>query len=440
MNKDVLDQIPADEQPVASKLTSLVEEMRPSESFQWELENQLKDKATKTQPAQSWLKKIMVPVGWGIAAIVGVILFNGVFRSLTPPLTPAAEPTATQEISFAESVRSGSICVGPLALGYGFSVFLTNPEKTGFVEVNTGNSIGELRSFTWSPDGQRLAMVGNTTGSGNIHITDPTGGKIEYLLSGSGVGYLMDAAWSRDGKRLVMWSSQNNRVLYLLNADGTGLVEKRLGNTQLLGTPQFWPDGSSVVFYGATSTSKGLFELILTDSEPALINASVEDERSYTFSPDGSKLAYLEYNRDLGEARLFTEDLKTRELLVIGSLPIPKIPGASLPETANLSWSADGKYLVFDFGRNAADRAIYLAQTDGTAMIEVVDDAYAPSVSADGRCLAYISNQQVFLLDLPAVVNNPTTATPVLLADLPAGRGTPNTQPDKLQWSPLVTP
>lgn len=440
MNKNLFDQIPAEEQPLASKLTSLVEEMRPSESFQWELENQLMDKATKTQPAPSWLKKITVPVGWGIAAIIGVILLNGVFRSLAPQVTPATETTETQEVSFAESVRAGDICTSPLALEHGFSVFLTNPEKTGFVEVDAGNTIGELRSFTWSPDGERLAMVGNTTGSGNIHITDPTGGEMEYLLSGSQVGYLMDAAWSRDGKQLVMWSSQNNRVLYVLSADGTGLVEKRLGNTQILGTPQFWPDGSSVVFYGATSTSIGLFELILTDSEPALINASVEDESSYAFSPDGSKLAYMEYNRDLGEARLFTEDLKTRELSVLGSLPIPKVPGAALPETANLSWSADGKYLVFDFGRNAADRAIYLAQTDGTGMIEVVDDAYAPSVSADGRCMAYISNQQVFLLDLSAVVVNPTAVTPVLLADLPTGRGTPNTKLDELQWSPAVTP
>jgi Tol biopolymer transport system component len=440
MNKNLFDQIPAEEQPVASKLTSLVEEMRPSESFQWELENQLMDKATKTQPAQSWVKRIIVPVGWGIAAIIGILLLNGVFRSLAAQVTPATETTETQEASFAEQVRTGDICMGPLALEHGFSVFLTNPEKTSFVEVDAGNTIGELRSFTWSPDGERLALVGNTTGSGNIHIIDPTGGEIDYLLSGSEVGYLMDAAWSRDGKKLVMWSSQNNRVLYVLSADGTGLVEKRLGNTQLLGTSQFWPDGSSVVFYGATSTSIGLFELLLTDSEPVLINASVENGSSYTFSPDGSKLAYMEYSRDLGEARLFTEDLKTRESLVIGSLAIPKVPGASLPETANLSWSVDGKHLVFDFGRHAADRAVYLAKADGTGMIKVVDTAYAPGISADGRCLAYISDRQVFLLDLAEVAANPAMPTPILLADLPTGRGTPDTKLDKLQWSPAMTP
>jgi Tol biopolymer transport system component len=171
-----------------------------------------------------------------------------------------------------------------------------------------------------------------------------------------------------------------------------------------------------------------------------LINASVENGSSYTFSPDGSKLAYMEYSRDLGEARLFTEDLKTRESLVIGSLAIPKVPGASLPETANLSWSVDGKHLVFDFGRHAADRAVYLAKADGTGMIKVVDTAYAPGISADGRCLAYISDRQVFLLDLAEVAANPAMPTPILLADLPTGRGTPDTKLDKLQWSPAMTP
>ncbi|HET6822426.1 MAG TPA: hypothetical protein VFH34_07235, partial [Anaerolineales bacterium] len=70
-----------------------------------------------------------------------------------------------------------------------------------------------------------------------------------------------------------------------------------------------------------------------------------------------------------------------------------------------------------------------------TGIIKVVESGYAPSISADGRCLAYINKKQVFLLDLSAIVD-PTAATPILLADLPAGRGTPNTKQDKLQWRP----
>ena len=435
MNKDLLDQIPAEEQPTASKLSSLVDAMQPSQAFQWDLENQLMAKAETTQPSQrGWFKKIMVPLGWGITALCGVLLLNWTIRSFTPQILPAAGVTPTQEVSFGASVRTGDICLGPLALVHGFTVFLSNPEKTAFAAVDSESPMGEMRSFTWSPDGKQLTIVGNTMGSGHVLVTDLAGGKVEYLLSNSGVGYLMDAVWSRDGTQLAMWSSQNNQILYVWNAGGTDVVRKQL-DVYIQGTPQFLPDGSGVVFYGSDSTSAGLFQIMLEDSEATLINPFVRGGSAYAFSPDDSSLAYMEYHQDTGEARLIAENLATGERSVLGTLPIPKGSGSSLPDTANLGWSADGKSLVFDFGRNATDRAVYLARADDTGIIKVVESGYAPSISADRRCLAYINNKQVFLLDLNAVVD-PTTATPILLADLPAGSGMPNTKQDKLQWKP----
>ena len=435
MDKDLLNQIPAEEQPAASKLSSLVDTMQPSQTFQWDLENRLMTKAETTQPSQrGWFKKIMVPVGWGIAALCGILLLNWTIRPFTPEISPAAGNTPTPEVSFAASLRSGDICMGPLALVHGFTVFLSNPEKTGFAAVDVGSPMGEMRSFTWSPGSKQLTLVGNTMGSGNVLVTDPAGRQAEDLLSNAGVGYLMDAAWSRDEKQVAMWSSQNNQILYVLNAGGKEVVQKQL-DVYIQGTPQFLPDGDGVVFYGSDSTSAGLFELMLEDSEAMLINPLVRGGSAYAFSPDDSSLAYMEYDQDTGEARLIVENLVTGGKSVLGTLPIPKGTGSSLPETANLSWSADGNSLVFDFGRNATDRAVYLAHTDGTGISKVVESGYAPSISADGRCLAYINKKQVFLLDLNAVVD-PTTATPILLADLPAGSGTPNTKQDKLQWKP----
>jgi Tol biopolymer transport system component len=435
MNKDLLDHIPANEQPVASKLNSLMDEMQPSQAFQWELENQLMEKATSTRPAQSWFARIMVPVGWGIAAVAGLLLLNWTVRSMAPLPAPAAGPTITQEVSFAESVRTGGLCMGPLALGHGFEVFLTNPEKTGFVVIDAGKTIGELRWFTWSANGERLALLGNTLGSGNVYLADPSSTQLVPLLSAGELGYMMDAAWSRDGKKIAMWSSQDNTVLYLINADGTGLVEKQL-DARILGTPQFWPDGSSVVFYGTTPTSTGLFEMILTDNEAALINSYVESASSYAFSPDGSQLAYMEYDHDIGEARLYLEHLTTREVAILGTFPIPKGSGSSVPETANMSWSADGKSIVFDVGRGANDRVIYLAEVDRTGLVKVVDNGYAPAISSDGKCLAYISEDQVFIMELANPPSNSTAQASVLLSDLPTGRAIPNFKLDKLQWRP----
>jgi Tol biopolymer transport system component len=377
----------------------------------------------------------MPSLGWALLTAGAIFLLNWTIRSLASHPSQAGAGSADPQVSFISDVRQGNICMGTLAVEHGFAVFLTSPDKTRFVALDAGNTIGELRSFTWSADGKQLAIVGNTTGSGNIYITDPAGGQIEYLLSSGESGYLMDAAWSRDGKQFVMWSVQNNEVVYLLNADGSGLVEKELG-MQVLSTPQFAPDGKSIVFYGASATSAGLFEATLEGPQINLISAQVEDETGFAFSPDGSHLAYMEMDRNTGEARLVSQEIATGLTAVLGTLPIPKGSGSSLPDSANFSWSADGKSLVFDFGRGAFDRAVYLAYADGTGLVKVVDSAYAPAISADGKCLSYISNKQVFLLDLSSVSIGSTTSTPILLADLPAGRGTADYRLDKLQWKP----
>ena len=439
MNKDLIDQLPADEQAVAVKLSSAAEIMKLSQSFQWNLETQLMDayQSPKGNARQNSLMKFLTPAGWTIGAVIAVLLVSWMLRSLLPEMQPAAAPTAIQEASFEVNVRQGNICLGPLAVAHGFTVFLTNKDKTQFAAINAGNTIGEMRSFTWSSDGRQLSILGNTTGSGNIYQADPVSGQVEPVLAAGELGYMMDAAWSRDGKQVVMWSAQNNKVLYVMNADGTGLVEKNLGNTQILGAPQFWPDGSSVVFYGATPTATGLFEWILNDTDVAQINSNIESASSYAFSPDGTRLAYMSYDRELsGQAELWIEDLSTYEVAILGTFSIPKGSGSSVPDTANMSWSADGKSIVFDVGRGANDRVIYLAHADGTGMVKVVDGGYAPAISADGKCLSYISNKQVFLLDLSNVSSGSKSSIPLLLADLPVGRNIADYRLDKLQWRP----
>jgi WD40 repeat protein len=436
MNKDLMDQIPAEEKPIASKLNSLVEELQLSQAFQWELENQLMDKAkTATQPAQGWFTKIMVPLAWAVLAGCAILLLNWTIRSLIPKQPSVTGAASTREVSFEANVRTGNICAGPLALAHGFAVFLTTPAKTEFAALDPAKTIGELRSFTWSADGGQLAILGNTMGNGNIYLTDSTGEHLQPVLSNSEPGYLMDAAWSRDGNQFVMWSTQNNKMVFLLNGDGTGLVEKQL-DMQILSTPQFAPDGKSLIFYGANSTSAGLFEAPLDGSQIKVISSKVEDESGYAFSPDGSHLAYMEMNRTLGEARLVSREVATGDKTMLGTLSIPKGSGSSIPESANLSWSADGKSLVFDFGRGASDRAVYLAHADGTELLKVVDSAYAPSISSDGKCLAYISDRKVFVLEFSGIFLTSTSSTPVLLADLPTGRSIADYRLDKLQWQP----
>jgi len=432
MNKDLLKQLPADEQPIAWTLDSVAEDMQVPSAFIWDLETQLIEKyKTKSRPAQGWYTKIAVPVGWAILALGAVFLLNQIIRSVAFNQPSPSGGTSAPEMSFEQNVRKGDICEGPLAVAHNFSVSLTNQDKTGFEMLDEHKTIGESRSFAWSPDGRQLAVLGNTAGNGNIYLTDVRK-PLQVVLSNSEVGYLRDVAWSHDGKQFVMWSSQNNTMVYLVNADGTGLVEKQL-DVQVLGTPQFTPDGKNIVFYGADSLSSGLFEASLDGSQTRLISDLVEDESGFAFSPDGSRLAYVAMDRISGGAILMVQDLETRAIIALpGSLPIPK----GFPDIAKLSWSPDGTKLVFEFGGSASDRAIYLVYADGTGLFKLANSAHAPTISADGRCLAYISNKQVFLLDLTGISLTSTTGTPVLLADLPVGQSIADFRLDKLQWRP----
>lgn len=436
MTKDLIDQLPADEQPMASILISLAGDMQLPPAFQWNLETQLMEKAkTKTHPWQGWTTRLLPALGWAAIAAGLVFLLSWTVRSLAPNVPPAAGETSIPAIPFETGVRQGELCAGPLALAHGFDVFLTNPDKTGFLPLDPEKSIGELRSLAWSPDGERLALLGNTTGRGNIHFTGPAGGEIEDLLSPSELGYLIDVAWSRDGTRLITWTGQNTRAVILLGTDGTPPTEIRLG-AQVLGTPRFTPDGEHIVFYGADTSTSGLFEASLQDgSQTRLINPLVEDESGYAWSSDGSRLAYFEMDRELGEARLVAEDMAAGERTVLATIPIPRGAGSSIPESTNLSWSSNGEFLVFEFGGGGVNRAVHLAYSDG-GLVKLADAAHAPAISADGTCLAYIREDQVFLLDLTGISTASTIPTPLLLADLPAGRGRSDSRLDKLQWQP----
>lgn len=418
MNKDLLNQLPADEQLVASKLTSVAEDMQLSSGFQWELETQLMDTAKKqTSSRQGWYPKALPSLGWAVLAIFAVFLLDWTIRSLA-----TNAPVATEEapaVSFESGIRQGTVCPGPLTLAHNFSVFLTNADKTGFIALDEANPVEELRSFAWSPDGKQLALTGGLAG-GNIYLTDSMGSPLEILLNPQ-AGYLMGVAWSHDGKQLLTWSLDSNSTLYIIHADGTNLTEKRLG-LQFFETPQFAPDHESVILYGADSSGAGLFQVKLDGSQARKISALAQGEDSYASSPDGTRLAFIELDRELGEARLVVEEVDREDKAVLARLPIPE---GTVPDSSNLSWSRDGKSLVFEF-----DSAIYLAHADGSGLIKIIDSAHTPAISADGRCLAYISQDQVFLMDLTGAA----LTSPVRVADLPAGRQPADIRLDKLQW------
>jgi WD40 repeat protein len=434
MNKEIFEQMPADEHTIAVKLNSAAETMKIDQTFQWKLESHLMDTyQNKSQPARGWFSKFVTTTAWVTLAIGGIFLFGWAIRSLSTP-DPLTAGASNTEIPFETQIRQGTICAGPLAVAHDFSVAITDPAKTSFIPLDPQKIVGELRSFAWSLDGT-IAIVGNTTGSGNIYLSSSNGSPLQPVLVNSELGYLMDVAWSHDGQQLITWSLNNNTIAYRMNSDGSGLTEIQPG-LQIFAVPQITPDNKSILFFGADSSSSGLFEYNLAEAERRMFNAHIEDETGFAWEPGGTRLAYVEMDRESGEARLIVEEFNTGQKAILATLPIPKGSGSSIPEAANLSWSQDGTKLVFEFGRTATDRVIYLAYINGGGLTKITDSAYAPTFSSDGKCLAYIKDKQVFLLELPADSSEEILSTPLLLTDLPAGYSIAGFKLDMLRWSP----
>lgn len=436
MNKPSQNQLPLEDQPMAEKLTAAAKAMPISPAFQSQLQSELMNVyATKNQPSKNWFPKFAAMIGWAAAGLAGIIFLSWAIRSLIPGPTPAQEISPTPEVTFENAVQNGSTCTAPLALAHGFNVYLTYP--TGSLSLDAQKAIGELRSFAWSPDGKRLAIVGNTTGNGNIYLADLASQSLQPVIPNSKLGYLMDVAWSHDGKRFLTWEIRDNTAVFLVNQDGTGLEEIKLG-AQLIGPPQFTPDNAHIIFYGASSSGDGLLEFGLADQQIRVISSLLADGSSFVWSPDGARLAYMEMDRAQGEARLVAETFTTGDKLTLATFPISKGSGAALPSSANLSWSPDGTQVLFEYGRGVTERSVYLAFADGSGLITLAEQAYAPTLSEDG-CLAFIRKKQVFLMDLTRVPGTPDTPA-LLLADLPAGRAVADFRMDKLQWGSISTP
>ena len=148
-------------------LFSSAESMEVPPAFQWKLETELmKALRSKSRPRQSWYGNITRALGWALLVLGGIVILSWISRSVLPDQIPAEGGTSNPVVPFELSVRQGNICAGPLAVAHNFSVSLTNEDKTVFVTLSAQNTGDEIRSFAWSPDGKKFAIIGNRAGSG----------------------------------------------------------------------------------------------------------------------------------------------------------------------------------------------------------------------------------------------------------------------------------
>ncbi len=156
-------------------------------------------------------------------------------------------------------------------------------------------------SPSWSPDGRTLVYSSSPGSGGWITYLADTATRETHQFTGIPEN-ATDPVWSPDGARLAFtWYTDEHqtRDLYLINADGSGMVN--LTNTPSINEmgPAWSPDGRRLAFSASIqapdgSNSRADIYLINADgSGTTQLTAHPDADFDPAWSPDGSRLAFV---------------------------------------------------------------------------------------------------------------------------------------------------
>ena len=211
----------------------------------------------------------------------------------------------------------------------------------------------------WSPDGTRLALAVENSGSGDpywarhIWVVEADGSNMVQLTSGP--PWDNSPSWSPDGNQIVFQRSffEGDSYIVTIDVDGSNETPLTAGSTKGR-NPSWSPDGATIGYV----TEYGQLTLMAPDGSnrrEIVANHAVGGLRGgMSWSPDSSQIAYT---RDLGECTgivlINTDGTDERR--------ISYLPGIS----GQPAWSPDGELLLFVNGIAITWSQIYIVSAHG---------------------------------------------------------------------------
>ena len=227
------------------------------------------------------------------------------------------------------------------------------------------------RDHAWSPDGSRIAL----SLSGVVYSIDADGANMRWVLNDRNIrGYAGNDSlrWSPDGSRLsfVITISKEPRlaarypesIIYAIGADGSNLTKIYQG--ERISSPTWSPDGSRIAFVDETRDDYSALYSTHTASPdggaPTTLHETIDvfdpyiEMKEVSWSPDGTKLLVSIAN----SARVINADGS-------GSRTLVNLRPAHPPRNLSASWSPDGsKIAVYNGG--GYEGALFTMSSDGS--------------------------------------------------------------------------
>ncbi|NMW20921.1 MAG: Tol-Pal system beta propeller repeat protein TolB [Chlorobiaceae bacterium] len=238
-------------------------------------------------------------------------------------------------------------------------VFVSN--KTGFKEIYEcdfdGQGLEQLTSTrsisltpTLSPDGHYLAYTDFTSGRPALYIKNLSDKKTS-AASKSGVS--IAPGWRNNSEVATTLSFEGNQNIYLVKPDGS--LSRRVTNNRGIDvSPTFSPDGSKMAFVSSRNGSPQIFIQDIQSGEARRLTFSGRYNTQPSWSPAGDKIAYSTM-QGRGEIDLFVINVDGS-----GLQQLTRNSG----ENEHPSWSPNGEMIVFSSNRQGKKK-LFIMNSSG---------------------------------------------------------------------------
>ncbi len=299
-------------------------------------------------------------------------------------------------------------------------------------------SVEGVQAPALSPDGLHFAL----TWQGQIVLVPSAGGWPVPLTSSPGGKSGLD--WSPDGKRIAYVSGGSVWNVAAGGGQPVRLTEGVRGagdpRTAADRAPRWSPKGNWVLFETGRRGNGDLAVVSADGLTTSLLTSSPADEGSPAWSPDGSRIAYVERSTEFfsGRVRIADFDSNTGRFKdaarVLYTAPPDRGGGWSV---RRVTWSPDGKSIALVLQASGWDK-IYLIPANGggkpVPVTEGESEDENPVFSPDGKSLAFVSNRHGSEERHVWLVSSEGGKPRRLLANAAAGfEGNPQWSPDGKQ-------
>ncbi|MCL4708877.1 PD40 domain-containing protein [bacterium] len=281
-------------------------------------------------------------------------------------------------------------------------------------------------SISWSRDGERIAFVSKSNRDDAIYVMNPHTGEINHRLVFPELNGLLSPNFSPAGDHLVFVGIRGGRSdLYLVNL-GNGKLQRLTNDIYAEKHPQWSPDGSSIVFATDRGNDTQIENLLFGEYELALYALANGEIRVITelhgnainpqWSPEGREIAFVSDHQ--GIANVYRLNLTSNEIVPVTTL---RNGVAGITEsTPAMSWSADGRMLVFSAFEKAGWHLYRMKTPDVSALAAAEENSNgaivnaASAARADSLATSVQASEAVWV---PANVDPNTFFTNYTLAD-----------------------